>query len=127
MKYSRSKILYSVILTFATAAITGCGNDESSAKNQESFASSGDKWFVAGNVEQAYRSQIQMDALNAGKKPFEADTSCMAILPIAQKSLSDSSNAGTFVQLMYKTCNDAGLKFQNKARCEADQLQLLCR
>lgn len=72
MKNARRKILYSVILAFATAAITGCGNDESSAKSQESFASSGDKWFVAGNVEQAYRSQIQMDALNAGKKPFEA-------------------------------------------------------
>jgi len=109
-----------VILGVITAAAASCGNDESSANGDE-------KWFDAGNVEQAYKSQIQMDALDAGKKPFEADTSCLAILPIAQKSLSDSSNTGMLVQLMYKTCNDAGLKFQNKARCEADRLQVLCR
>jgi hypothetical protein len=120
MEHSHRKIFYYLILGFVTAAIAGCGNDESSA-------TSGDKWFDAGNVEQAYKSQIQMDALNAGKKPFEADTSCMAILPMAQKSLSDSSNTGMLVQLMYKTCNDAGLKFHNKARCEADGLQVLCR
>jgi hypothetical protein len=101
-------LLYYVILGFVTAAIAGCGNDESSAN-------SGDKWFDAGNVEQGYKSQIQMDALNAGKKPFEADTICTAILPMAQRSLSDSGNTGTLVQIMYKTCNDAGLKFHNKA------------
>ena len=120
MKHSRNRIFYYAMSAFVTLAIAGCGNDESSAN-------SGDRWFDAGNVEQAYRSEIQMNALNAGEKPFEADTSCMAILPLAQESLNDSSNTGTLVQLMYKTCNDAGLKFQNKARCEADRLQVLCR
>jgi hypothetical protein len=120
MKHSPSKIFYYVTLAFVILAIAGCGNDESSAN-------SGDKWFDAVSAQQVYMSQIQMDALNAGKKPFEADQSCMAILPMAQESLSDSSNAGMIVQLMYKTCNDAGLKFQNKARCETDALQVLCR
>lgn len=123
MKHSHRKIFYYVTLGLVTAAIAGCGNDESSATS----ASSGDKWFDEGNVQQIYVAQIRMDALNAGKKPFEADISCTAILPMVQKSLSDSSNAGEVVQLMYKACNDAGLKFQNKARCEADQLQVLCR
>ena len=120
MKQLHRNILYYVLLGLVTAATVGCSGDDSSG-------SGGDKWFAAGNVEQAYRAQIQMEALNAGKEPFEADTSCKAILTMAQKSLGDSSNTGTLVQLMYKTCNDAGLKFQNKTRCEADRLQVLCR
>lgn len=120
MKHLRNGILYYVIFAFVTLAIADCGKDEYSAN-------SGDQWFDAGDVEQAYKSEIQMSALNAGNKPFEADTSCMAILPMAQKSLSDSSNTGTLVQLMFNTCNDAGLNFQNNARCEANRLQVLCR
>jgi hypothetical protein len=120
MQQSHRNIFYYVILGLVIAATIGCSDDDSSG-------SGGDKWFAAGNLEQAYKAEIQMEALNAGKKPFEADTSCMAMLAMAQKSLSDSSNTGTLVQLMYKTCNDAGLKFQNKARCEADRLQVLCR
>jgi hypothetical protein len=120
MKHSRSKIIYSVILAFVATAIAGCDNDESSAR-------SGDKWFDAGGVELIYDGQIRMDAVNAGEDQFAADKSCAAMLPMARKSLSDSSNAGTDVQVMYKTCNDAGLKFQNKVRCEADRLQVLCR
>lgn len=62
-----------MILGIVSAALAGCGDDESSP-------GSDDKWFNAGNVEQAYKSQIQMEALDAGKKLFEADTSCMALL-----------------------------------------------
>lgn len=127
MKHSHSKIIYSVMLAFVAAVIAGCSNDESSATSQESSTSSGDKWLDAGNVEQLYDAQIGMDAINAGKKPFEADKSCTAMLPMARKSLSDSSNVGMPAQLMYKTCNDIGLKFQNEVRCEADRLQVLCR
>ena len=120
MLHSRSKIFYSVILALVAAAITGCSDDESSAAD-------GDKWFDAGGAELIYEAQIRMDAINAGKDQFAADKSCAAMLPMAQKALSDSSGAGTSVQIMYKTCNDAGLKFQNKVRCEADRLQVLCR
>ena len=120
MQHSRSKIFYSVILALVAAAITGCSDDEPSA-------SSGDKWLDAGNVEQLYNAQIGMDAINAGKRPFEADKSCTAMLPMARKSLNDASNVGMPAQLMYKTCNDVGLKFQNEVRCEADRLQVLCR
>lgn len=117
MKQSRSKIFYYVMLAFVTAAIAGCGNDESSA-------SSGDTWFDAGPVQQMYAGQIRMEAIEAGKS--EADMSCGAVLPLAKKSLSDSGN-GTVVQIMYKLCNNAGLKFQNEIRCQADRLQVLCR
>lgn len=120
MQRLRSKILYFPVLVFLAAAIAGCGNDESSA-------TSGDKWLDAGGVELFYDAQIRMDAVNAGKSQFEADRSCAAMLPMAQKSLSDSSNVGMSVQVMYKTCNDAGLKFQNEVRCEANQMQVLCR
>jgi hypothetical protein len=120
MEHRREKIISSLIFAFVLTAIAGCDNEESSTN------SSG-KWFDAGNVQQAYKAQIRSDALTAGEEPFEADTSCKAILPMAQKSLSDSSSTGMLVQLMYKTCNDAGLKFQNEARCEADRLQVLCQ
>jgi hypothetical protein len=120
MQQSRSKIIYSVVLGFATAAIGGCSNDESSEK-------SGDRWFDAGGAELIYDAQIRMDAVDAGKDQFAADKSCAAMLPMAQKALSDSGSAGMDVQLMYKACKDAGLKFQNKVRCEADRLQVLCR
>jgi hypothetical protein len=78
-------------------------------------------------MEQLYEAQIGMDAINAGKSPSVADTSCAAILPMARKSLSDPSNVGMPAQIMYKICNDAGLKFQNEVRCEAEGLQVLCR
>jgi hypothetical protein len=122
-----SKFIYSVLFAFGTAAIVGCSDDGSSPESQEPAASTDDKWFDAGGVELIYDGQIRMDAINAGKDQFAADKSCAAMLPMAQKSLSDSSNAGTDVQVMYKTCNDAGLKFQNKVRCEAGRLQVLCR
>jgi len=117
MKDSYCKILYSVMLGLVTAAIAGCGNDESSA-------SSGDTWFDAAAVKQMYAAQIRMEAVEAGKN--EADRSCAAVLPLAQKSLSESGN-GTVVQIMYKLCDNAGLKFQNEIRCQADRLQVLCR
>ncbi|MEQ9462919.1 MAG: hypothetical protein RJQ10_04630 [Haliea sp.] len=120
MSYSSKRMFSYAMLGLAAVATAGCGGDQSSANSD-------DKWFAAWNVEQLYAAQIKMDAINAGRQPFEADTSCKAILPMAEKSLSDTSNTGTFVQLMYKTCNDAGLKFQNKARCEAERLQVLCR
>lgn len=119
MRLSRSEII-SVILAFVTPAIAGCGNGESSA-------GSGDKWLDSGGVELVYEGQIRMAAINAGKDQFAADKSCEAMLPMAQESLSDTSRAGMDVQIMYKTCNDAGLRFQNKARCEAGRLQVLCR
>jgi hypothetical protein len=112
MQHSSSKIFLSVIVAFAIAATVGCGKSG--------------KWFDSGGAELLYAAQIRMDADTAGKNPFKADTSCAAMLPMAQKSLSDSSNAGMDVQVMYKTCNDAGLKFQNEVRCEADRLQVLC-
>ncbi len=121
MNYSPRQLFSHLTFGIATAVLASCGG------GGESAADSGDKWFAAWNVEQAYAAQIRMDALNTGGQPFEADTSCKAILPMAEKSLSDTSNTGTFVQLMYKTCNDAGLKFQSKARCEAERLQVLCR
>jgi hypothetical protein len=127
MQHSYSKIIYLVALAFVAAAIAGCSNDESSATSEEPSMRSGDKWLDAGNVKQLYDAQIGMDAINAGKDPFEADKSCTAILSMARKSLSDASNVGTPAQLMYKTCNDVGLKFQNEVRCEADRLQVLCR
>lgn len=65
-----------------------------------------------------------MEAVEAGKS--EADMSCGAVLPLAKKSLSDSGS-GTVAQIMYKLCNNAGLKFQKEIRCEADRLQVLCR
>lgn len=120
MQHSRNKVFYSAILSFVAAALPGCSNDESSEK-------SGGKWFDAGGVELLYDAQIRMDAVNAGKDQFAADKSCAAMLPMAKNSLSDSSSAGMDVQVMYKTCKDAGLKFQNKVRCEADRLQVLCR
>lgn len=127
MQHSSSKIIYLVMLAFVATAITGCSKEESSATSQEPSIRSGDKWLDAGNVEQLYDAQIAMDVLNAGKNPFEADKSCEAMLPMAQKSLSDANNVDTFVQQMLKTCNDVGLKFQNEVRCEADRLQVLCR
>lgn len=68
-----------------------------------------------------------MDAIDAGKDQFAADKSGAALLPLAQKSLSDSGNAGMEVQAMFETCNDAGLEFENEVRCEADRQQVLCR
>lgn len=120
MRHQNNRVVYCMLCAFVAAAMAGCGDEKSSTN-------SGDKWFDAGNVQQAYKAQIRSDALSGGREPFDADTSCMTILAMAQKSLSDSSNNGTLVQLMYKTCNDAGLKFQNEARCEADRLQVLCR
>lgn len=117
MKDLHSKIYNSLILVFITVAIAGCGNDESSEI-------SGDTWFDADPVKQMYAAQIRMEAIEAGKS--EADRSCEAIIPMAKKSLSDSGN-GTVVQIMYKLCNNAGLKFQNEIRCEADRLQILCQ
>ena len=114
MKLLHGKPCSAVVLAFSTVAIAGCGNGESSA-------SSDDKWFDAGNVALAYDAQIRMDAINADKNQFEADRSCAAMLPMAQESLSDSSNAGTSVQLMYKTCNDAGFR----VRCVAKLI--VCR
>jgi hypothetical protein len=114
MKHSRSKVLYSAILAFVITAIAGCGN-------------SSDKWLDAGGVELIYEAQIRMDAVNAGLDQFAADKSCEAMLPMAKKSLSDSSSVAMAVQIMDKTCNDAGLEFQNDVRCEADRLQVLCR
>jgi hypothetical protein len=126
MQHSHSKIIYSAMLV-VIAIIAGCSKDESSTTSQETSMRSDDKWLDAGNVEQLYDAQIGMDAINADKNPFEADKSCTAMLPMARKSLSDTSNVGTPAQLMYKTCNDVGLKFQNEVRCEADRLQVLCR
>jgi len=120
MKHSRSRLTYIAMLAFVTVAMEGCGKDESSARSD-------DKWLDAGGVELIYDGQIRIDAINAGKDQFAADKSCAAMLPMAQKSLSASNSAGMDVQVMYKTCNDAGLKFQNKVRCEADRLQVLCR
>ena len=117
MKHRQSKVIYPVILAFVIAAMAGCGNDESSA-------SSGDTWFDANAVTQMYAAQIRMEAIEAGKS--EADMSCGAVLPLAKKSLSDFSG-GMVAQIMYKLCNNAGLKFQNEIRCEADRLQVLCR
>jgi len=127
MQHSQSKIINSVMLVFVAAAIASCSNDESSATSSKPSNTSNDKWLDAWNVEQLYEAQIGMDAINAGKKSSEADTSCAAILPMAQKSLSDASNVGMPAQIMYKICNDVGLKFQNEVRCEADGLQVLCR
>jgi len=127
MHHLNSKIIYSAMLVFVAAAITSCSNDESSATSPEASNASSDKWLDAWNVEQLYEAQVGMDAINAGKKPSEADKSCAAILPMARKSLSDPSNVGMPAQIMYKICNDAGLKFQNKVRCEADALQVLCQ
>ena len=127
MQHSNSKIIYLVMLAFVATAMAGCSKDESSATSQEPSMRSGDKWLNAWNVEQLYEAQIGMDAINAGKNPFEADKSCTAMLPMARKSLSDPNNVGMPAQLMYKTCNDVGLKFQNEVRCEADGLQVLCR
>lgn len=120
MRHSCSKVIYTVMFSFIAVTIDGCGQDDSSARSD-------DKWLDAGGVEVVYDGQIRIAAINAGKDQFAADKSCSAMLPMAQKSLSDSSGAGADVQIMYKTCNDAGLKFQNKVRCEADRLQVLCR
>lgn len=117
MKHSQSKILYPVILAFVTAAIAGCGNEEPSA-------SSSNTWFDANPIQQMYAGQIRMEAVEAGKS--EADMSCKAILPMAKDLLSDSGS-GMTVQIMYKLCSNAGLKFQKELRCEADRLQVLCR
>lgn len=117
MKDIHNNIFYSLILGFIIAVIAGCSNDQSTP-------SSGDTWFDADPVKQMYAAQIRMEAIEAGKS--EADSSCGAVLPLAKKSLSDSGN-GTVVQIMYKLCNNAGLKFQNEIRCEADRLQVLCR
>lgn len=117
MERSRRRTFYPVILMFLTTAMVGCGNDESSA-------SSDDTWFDASPVQDMYAAQIRMEAIEAGKREFDA--SCGAVLPMANKSLSDSGN-GMVVQIMYKLCNNAGLKFQNKVRCESDRLQVLCR
>ncbi|MEE4146873.1 MAG: hypothetical protein V2I26_18860, partial [Halieaceae bacterium] len=73
MQQSNRNIFYYVILGLVIAATIGCSDDDSSVSGD-------DKWFAAGNLEQAYKAEIQMEALNAGKKPFEADTSCMAML-----------------------------------------------
>lgn len=120
MQHSHSRIFYSAIFASIVAAMAGCSGDESSG-------SGSGKWFDAGGVELIYDGQIRMDAVNAGKDQFSADKSCAVMLPMAQKSLGDSSSAGMDVQVMYKTCKDAGLKFQNKVRCEADRLQVLCQ
>jgi hypothetical protein len=120
MQHLRRKLFCSAILAFVTAAITGCGHSGSPG-------GSGDKWLDAGGPELIYDGQIRMNAVNAGKDQFAADKSCAAMLPMAKESLSDSSNVGMDVQLMYKACNDVGLKFQNEVRCEADRLQVLCR
>ena len=109
-----------LIFALAAGTIVGCGSKESSAQ------SGGGKWLDAGGVELFYDAQIRMDAIDAGKSQFEADRSCKAMLPMAQKALSDDSG-GADVQVMYKTCADAGMKFQNKVRCEDDRLQVLCR
>lgn len=124
MKHSHSKILYSMILAFVTAATTGCGNDESAAKSEQPSASNGDTWFDANPIQQMYAGQIRMEAVEAGKS--EADMSCKAILPMA-KDLLSNSGSGMTVQIMYKLCSNAGLKFQRELRCEADRLQVLCR
>lgn len=123
MQHPHRRISRLLIAAFAFAALSGCGGQESS----ESSASSGDKWLDAWGPEQMYTGQIRMEAIDAGEDPYAADQSCAAMLPRARQSLSDSGNVGTVVQLMYKTCADAGLKFQNKVRCEADRLQVLCR
>ncbi len=120
MNYQQIKLIYPVMAAFVIAVMTGCGNGDPTANSEG-------KWFDGGNVQQAYKAQIRSDALSAGEQPFDADTSCAAILPMAQKSLSDSSGTGTLVQLMYKTCNDVWLKFQTEVRCEADRLQVLCK
>jgi hypothetical protein len=118
MTYLRTKnIFLYMVLIFTITAIAGCGDGKSSA-------SSSDKWFDAYTVQEMYAAKIKMEAVEAGKS--EADRSCEAILPLTQKSLRDSGN-GMVVQIMYKICNNAGLKFQEKVRCEADKLQILCR
>lgn len=127
----RSRYILTTVLStlfiIAFVSIAGCSNDDSSAKSPEPSNTSSDKWLDAWNVQQLYEAQIGMDAINAGENPSEADTSCAAILPMARKSLGDASNVGMPAQIMYKICNDAGLKFQNEVRCEADGLQVLCR
>lgn len=127
MQQTPIKTFYALLLAIALGAAGGCGGPDGAATNARAAAASNDKWLDAGNVELAYDAQIRMDAINAGKSQFTADKSCEAMLPMAQKALGDSSNVGTDVQLMYKTCSDVGLKFQNKVRCEADRLQVLCR
>lgn len=117
MKDLRSQIYVSLVLTFVVTGMAGCGNDESSAN-------SGETWFDADPVKQMYVGKIRLEAIEAGKT--EADRSCEAVLPLARKSLNDSGN-GTVVQIMYKLCDNAGLKFQSKIRCESDRLQVLCR
>lgn len=124
MQIAHNGIARSLMMAAALAATAACGGQGSSAEGGEK---SGDKWLDAGNLELIYDAQIRLDAINAGENQFEADKSCKAMLPMAEESLKDSSNVGTDVQVMYKTCNDAGLKFQNKVRCEADRLQVLCR
>lgn len=119
MQLPNGKIAYVLILAFASVVISGCGDGNFSGKNN-------DKWLDAGGAELIYDAQIRMDAVNAGKDQFAADKSCEAMLPMAQKSLKDSAG-GMDIQIMYKTCNDAGLKFQNEVRCEAGQLQVLCQ
>lgn len=126
MQHSRVKIFYSLLLASVSATIAGCGAQDSSAQHKE-HAKSDDKWLDAGAVELIYDAQIRIDAIDAGEDPFAADKGCETMLAMAQKALSDSSNIGSDVQVMYKTCNDAGLKFQNEVRCKADRLQVLCR
>lgn len=120
MQLSHGKIRFSLILALLSGAISGCDTQDPSG------ASDG-RWFDSGGAELVYDAQIRMDAINAGKDQFAADKSCEAMLPMARKSLADANNGGTDIQIMYKTCNDAGLKFQNEVRCEADRLQVLCR
>ena len=108
---------FPVMLGLLIVTTPGCGNDGSSGI-------SGDIWFDAGPVQQMYAAQIRMEAVEAGRS--EVDRSCKKILPLAEESLRDSGN-GTVVQIMYKLCSNAGLRFQNEIRCQADRLQLLCR
>ncbi|PQA87453.1 hypothetical protein [Hyphococcus luteus] len=126
MQHPPRRILPYLIAAFAAAGLSGCGGEKSSDSSRPS-SSSEDRWLDAWGPEQMYLAQIKMEAIDAGENPNAADQSCEAKLELAEESLSDTSNVGTVVQLMYKTCADAGLKFQNEVRCEADRLQVLCR
>lgn len=119
MQHLRIRMVGSAMLAAALGAIAACNGGDTSSKADG-------KWFDAGGVELIYEGQIGIDEINAGRDPYAADKSCERMLSMAQKALDDSASAGTSVQIMYKICADAGLKFQGKVRCESDRLQVLC-
>ena len=113
MSYARFKMYSSLVLISALGVMSGCGDDG--------------KWFEGMAAQALYEAQAGIDAIDAGADPFSVDKSCEVIIKLARESLDHSAEAVTGIQAMAKPCNDAGLEFGNKLRCESGRLQVLCR